>query len=89
MPTISFTSHLQKHVACPTEKVEGRTVREALEDYFARHPKVKSYLLDEQDVLRRHVVIFVGEEQARDRAKLTDPVAGDQEIYVMQALSGG
>lgn len=89
MPTISFTSHLQRHVACPTEKVEGHTVREALEDYFARHPKVKSYLLDEQDVLRRHVVIFVGEEQARDRAKLTDPVAGDQEIYVMQALSGG
>ena len=65
------------------------TVRDVLEAYFARHPGVRAYVLDEQGELRRHVVIFVGETQAHDRKALSDPVAGEQTVYVMQALSGG
>jgi molybdopterin converting factor small subunit len=89
MPRVSFTSHLERHVECPAEAASGSTVREALESYFARHPRVRSYVFDEQARLRRHVVIFVGGEQARDRTTLGDPVAEGTEIYVMQALSGG
>jgi hypothetical protein len=89
VPSITFTSHLQRHVECPPERVSGTCVREALEDYFARHPKVRGYLLDEQGVLRKHVVVFVGGQQAHDREELSDPVPADAEIYVMQALSGG
>ena len=89
MPRVAFTSHLQRHVACPTESVTGTTVREALAAYFALHPGVREYVLDEQGILRRHVVIFVGEVQAQDRKNLSDAVTGSAEIYVMQALSGG
>lgn len=89
VPSITFTSHLQRHVECPPARVPGSCVREALEAYFARHPKVRAYLLDEQGTLRKHVVIFVGGQQASDRQKLSDAVRDDQEIYVMQALSGG
>lgn len=89
MPRLELTSHLTRHVDCPPEDVEGTTVREALEAYFAKHPGVRTYVLDEQGTLRRHVVIFVGETQARDRKTLGDPVLPDQPIYVMQALSGG
>ena len=88
-PLVSFTSHLARHVACPTESVPGTTVREILDAYFARHPLVRSYVFDEQACLRHHVVIFIGAEQARDRAGLSDAVAADTEITVMQALSGG
>jgi hypothetical protein len=69
--------------------VAGATVMEALEAYFARHPRVRAYIVDEQGALRRHVVVFVDGEQARDRKKLTDPLGDGAEIYVMQALSGG
>jgi molybdopterin converting factor small subunit len=86
---LTFTSHLHRHVDCPTETVAGSTVGAALEAYFAKHPKVRSYVLDDQGGLRRHVVIFVGGQQASDRQKLSDGVADGDEIHVMQALSGG
>jgi len=89
VPRVSFTSHLSRHVDCPTETVPGTTVKDVLEAYFGRHPKVRSYVLDEQGVLRRHVVLFVGETQAHDREKLSDPIRESEELYVMQALSGG
>ena len=89
MPRVAFTSHLVHHVACPQESVLGATVREALEAYFLRHPRVRGYVLDEQAGLRRHVVIFVDGEQAHDRKELSDKVGDGAEIYVMQALSGG
>ncbi|MCY1021097.1 MoaD/ThiS family protein [Pyxidicoccus sp. MSG2] len=63
-------------------------MREALEPYFAGHPLVRSYVLDEQGALRRHVVIFVNGHQLRDRAGQTMLVGEDFEIHVMQALSG-
>jgi sulfur-carrier protein len=89
VPRIELTSHLARHVDCPSEEVGGSTLREVLDAYFAKHPKVRSYVFDEQGALRRHVVLFVGDTQAHDRRGLTDAVAADQTIYVMQALSGG
>jgi hypothetical protein len=89
VPRVAFTSHLERHVACPAESVDGATVREVLDAYFARHPRVKQYVLDEQGALRHHVVVFVGGVQASDRESLSDAVAHGAEVYVMQALSGG
>ena len=89
MPRLSFTPHLGRHVAVPSETVPGGTLREVLDAYFARHPEVRGYVLDEQRALRRHVVIFIGDQQLRDRTTLSDVVSEEAEIYVMQALSGG
>jgi molybdopterin converting factor small subunit len=89
VPRVSFTSSLQRHVPCPPESVSGATVREALEQYFSRHPRTRGYVLDEQGALRQHVVIFVNGSQLRDRASQQDPIGEGVEIYVMQALSGG
>lgn len=89
VPRIAFTSNLRRHVDCPPEPVAGATVAECLADYFARHPSVRTYVLDEQSKVRRHVAVFVGGEQIRDPARQSDPVHADTEITVMQALSGG
>jgi molybdopterin synthase sulfur carrier subunit len=89
VPRLSFTPHLGRHVPCPSEAVPGATLRQMLDAYFARHPQVRAYVLDEQGALRRHVVIFIGDQQLRDRATLSDAVSADTEVYVMQALSGG
>jgi hypothetical protein len=69
--------------------VSGASARAALDAYFVRHPAVRSYVLDEQNCLRKHVVVFIDGRQLRDRSSLSDPVADDSELYVMQALSGG
>jgi sulfur-carrier protein len=89
VPRVTFTSHLRRHVECPSEDAPGTTVSEVLEAYFLAHPKVRAYVLDEQGALRKHVVVFVAGQQAQDREKLSDGVLAEQEIHVMQALSGG
>lgn len=89
VPRVTFTTTIQRHVSCPPETVEGHTVREALEHYFARHPRVRSYVVDEQGALRQHVVVFVNGNQVRDRTGQQDALRDDAELYVMQALSGG
>jgi sulfur-carrier protein len=89
VPKVSFTSNLRRHVDCPTASVEGHTVAECLGAYFSIHPPVRTYVLDEQGKIRRHVAVFVGGEQVRDLAAQSDPVDDTTEITVMQSLSGG
>jgi hypothetical protein len=76
-------------VQCPEEEADGGTVREVLDGYFARHPLVRGYVLDEHGSLRQHVLVFVGEARVTDRAALGEAVPAGAEIWVMQALSGG
>jgi hypothetical protein len=50
---------------------------------------VRSYILDDQGRLRRHVAVFIDGELLLDKKDLGRGVASSSEIYVMQALSGG
>lgn len=89
MPLVEFTPNLASQTDAPTCQVVGGTVAEALAAVFARHPKLRGYVLDDQGALRPHVVVFVDGATVRDRRALTDPVTSESEIFVMQALSGG
>lgn len=89
MPRVVFTANLQRHVACPEAIAPGGSVRAVLDAVFAANPPARSYVLDEQGALRRHMAIFVDGVAIRDRVRLSDPVAEDGEIYVMQSLTGG
>jgi sulfur-carrier protein len=89
VPRLVFTPQLERHVACPAASVSGTTVRKALAAYFADHPAVRSYVLDEQGAVRRHVVVFIDGSQLRDRSGLSDSLLDASEVYVLQALSGG
>lgn len=89
MARIGFTPNLQRHLEVASLEVPGDTVAAVLEEVFARNPRLRSYLLDDQGRVRRHVVIFVDGEQIADRLRLSDPVTADGEVYVVQALTGG
>ncbi len=90
MPTLlSFTPNLARHLECPAAEVRGGTLRQALDDYFDRNPRVRAYVLDDQGAVRRHVAIFINQGLIRDRDGLSDAVADGDRIFVMQALSGG
>lgn len=69
--------------------IAGQNVGEVLDALFARHPNLRSYVLDEQGAVRHHVAVFVDGDAIRDKRNLTQPLGGHAEIYVMQALSGG
>ena len=89
MPIVSFTQNLRCHVDVDRCEVVGTTVREALDAVFAQHPRLRGYLQDDRGAVRKHVAIVVDGETIRDRETLSDSLAPDAEIFVMQALSGG
>jgi molybdopterin converting factor small subunit len=89
MPTVSFTSALQRFLPVPPTLVEATTVRAALDVVFASRPALRGYVLDDQGILRRHVNVFINGDRVRDRVSLSDAVEPADEIYVFQALTGG
>ena len=89
MPKVSFTRALERFLAAPTVEAEGATVNEALARVFARAPALRGYVLDDQGAVRRHVAIYVNDQPLADRERLSDPVGPRDEIFVLQALSGG
>jgi molybdopterin converting factor small subunit len=89
MARIVFTPNIQRHVECPQAEAEGDSVREVLDKVFASNPQARSYVLDDQAGLRRHMTVFVDGRAIRDRVRLSDRVAVGSTVYVFQALSGG
>ena len=89
MPRVSFTENLKRHLDVPPVTVPAGAVREVLEAVFAANPRLRSYLVDDQGRLRKHVNVFINDRLAQDRVGLGDPVAATDEVFVFQALSGG
>lgn len=89
MARVVFTSHLARHLPCAEGEYSGDTVAEVLASVFTANPPLRSYLVDEQWRLRQHVNVFVAGEPVRDRVHLSDAVRPNDEVYVLQALSGG
>lgn len=80
---------MQRHVACPPVDVAGDTVRAALDAAFAIHPRARSYVLDDQSHVRKHVSIFCDGQMVRDRTTLATPASDSSQILIVPALSGG
>ncbi|MDX2045815.1 MAG: MoaD/ThiS family protein [Chitinophagaceae bacterium] len=90
MPTVKFTYALKRFFpGLRDTSADGNTLPEILHKIESVYPGVKSYVLDEQGSLRRHVNIFIDGVLINDRTALSDTFAENSEIYIMQALSGG
>ena len=89
MPIVSFAPQLQRHVPCPTQRVDAATLGEALRQAFISAPALERYVLDEQGHVRKHVAVFINNQMIASRRNMALPVAIDDNIMVIQALSGG
>lgn len=68
--------------------LEGKNVRELIENLEAAHPGFKDRLLDEKGV-RRFVNLYVGEEDIRFLDGLDTELNGSEEISIVPAIAGG
>ncbi len=89
MPSVRFTRNLQRHVECPTLDVPGATLGEVLHAYFATNERARGYVLEDDGRLRKHLAIFIDGQQILDRDTLSDSVASNAIVDVVQSLSGG
>ena len=65
---------------------EGATVDGVLEDLDRRFPGLRFRVVDEQDRVRKHMRLFIGQEETRD---VTRPLRAGDELLIFGALSGG
>jgi len=84
---ISIPTPLRSYTAgAKSVEAEGSTLAELLDDLDRRHPGLRFRVVDEQGRLRQHMRIFVNRSIADN---LSQPVAPNDEVVLMQALSGG
>jgi hypothetical protein len=92
MAKVELTRHLFvffPHLEGREIVVEASTLREVVGAIEELAPGFAFYVCDERGRLRTHVNMFIGEERAKDRAGLSDPVGPDSRVFILQALSGG
>ena len=89
MPRIVFTPQLRRFTATPEVNSRASTLRAALDDAFDLNPALRGYVLDDQGHLRANVVVFIDGRRSTDRVALTETLAADSTVHVLQALSGG
>lgn len=89
MPSVSFSPNIRSHIDLESTHVSGKTVKEALEVVFQQQPRLRSYLFDDDGTVRKHIAIILNSQPVKDRTCLSDLVGEMDEIFVMQALSGG
>jgi MoaD family protein len=68
--------------------VPGATVRAVIEAMEAKHPGIRERLLDEKGV-RRHVNLYLGDEDIRFLDGLDTALKAGDEISIVPAIAGG
>lgn len=89
MPTVEFAPALTRHVPCPRQEVPAGPLAAVLDAALAAAPALRSYVLDEQGAVRKHVAVFVNGEMIASRTDLRRPLAAQDRVHVIQALTGG
>lgn len=90
MAIIKFTSSLKRFFPelRPVE-IQAHSVKEAIDAIEQEYNGLTAYLLEDDGRLREHVNLYIGEQLIQDRQGLTDTLSDQDELYIMQAISGG
>ena len=67
-------------------EVSGTTLAAVLDELDRLYSGIRFRMIDEQDQIRRHIRFFLNGEQVHD---LAQPLAAEDELVIVQALSGG
>jgi sulfur-carrier protein len=83
---VLIPSPLRSYTGTSAVEADGGTLGELLDDLERRYPGIRFRMIDEQERMRRHIRFFVNGEPTFD---LDLPVSVDDEVCIVQALSGG
>lgn len=90
MVQVQFTSALKRfYPEISSVNTDGKTVEDVIKSLNKIYPGITDYIVDEKGALRKNVNIFIGNKMINDRQKLQDVVSENDQLYIMQALSGG
>jgi molybdopterin synthase sulfur carrier subunit len=67
-------------------EADGATLAALLDDLDRRFPGIRFRMINEQDRMRPHIRVFINGAQVFDLAR---PLQSGDEVFIVQALSGG
>ena len=83
---IGIPSALQSYTGQAEVEASGATLAAAIIDLDRRYPGIRFRMIDEQDRMRPHIRFFINGELTRN---FDHPLRTTDEIFIVQALSGG
>jgi sulfur carrier protein ThiS len=89
MVRVEFAPSLRRHVECAPQCVAPGSLRSVLEAALCAAPDLAHYVFDDQRCVRKHVAVFVNLDLVLDRDRLELLVGADDQVLVIQALTGG
>ena len=87
MTQVLIPSQLTSYTGGATRvEASGATVGSVLDDLDRRFPGLKFRVVDEQDRVRKHMRMFIGQDETRS---VGAALADGEELLIFGALSGG
>ena len=83
---VLIPSSLRSYTGAPWVQADGATLAVVLAHLDRQFPGIRFRMIDEQDRVRRHIRFFAGGVALSD---LAHPLRPDDELLIVQALSGG
>lgn len=83
---VLIPSALRSYTERSQTEAQGATLAALLADLDRQYAGIRFRIIDEQDRIRRHIRIFINGVQAQD---LAQPLKENDEVIIVQALSGG
>lgn len=83
---VHIPSALRSYTESAEAQASGATLAAVLADLDRRYPGIRFRMVDEQERIRRHIRVFVNNQQVHD---LSQPLRETDEVVIVQALSGG
>ena len=90
MSTVFIPSVLRANVGgVKSLELDGDSIRAVVDGLVAKHPSLRSQLLNDEGDLNRFVNVYVNGQDVRYMAGLDTPVAPTDEVRLLPAMAGG
>ncbi|GBG15471.1 GTPase [Novimethylophilus kurashikiensis] len=83
---VLIPSALLSYTGASQVDASGATLGEVLDELDRQYPGIRFRMIDEQQQVRRHIRVFVNGVSAEN---LSLPIQPDDQVVIVQALSGG
>jgi molybdopterin synthase sulfur carrier subunit len=90
MITIFIPTPLRRFAAEQAKvNVNAKNVAEAIRSLTSIHPSLTPYIYDEAELIRKHVRIYLGEDDIREKDGINTLLKEGDELSIIPAIAGG
>ncbi len=90
MPVLKVGALMRYYINNQAEAlVHGATVFDALQDAVSQYPDLRFHVFDSEGKLRRHINVFVNDQNVRELDGLETKLKESDRITLLASISGG